>query len=77
MANKQTRRSFSVRTTTHQRLHLHLQQHDPAVSLSAWIEALVTEHLDAAGVPIPSTVKPCKRKPELPPPKIGSGICEF
>ena len=76
MSKKQTRRCVSVRAVIHERLYLYLQAQDPPRPMSPWIEDLVAEQLDAAGVPMPTATPRRKRKPDLPP-KIGSGICEF
>jgi len=75
MAKKQSRRCFSVKRDTHARLRALCE--DEGVSMSSWVEDLLTEKLDAAGVPVPETVAPKKRRPDPLPPKIGSGTWEF
>lgn len=58
------RRAISVRGITYQRLANYLETAtDGPRTISGFIEAMITEKLDAAGVPVPTEVKPCKNRP--------------
>ena len=56
MAKRQTRRSISVKGITYQRLKDYCDTHD--LSVSGYLEDLIAEKLDAAGVPVPAILKP-------------------
>lgn len=56
MAKRQTRRSISVKGITYQRLKNYCQAH--GVSVSGYLEEIIAEKLDAAGVPVPDYVEP-------------------
>jgi len=75
MSKVQTRRCFSVRDVTYERLRVHCEEQ--GITVSAFVEDLVAEKLDAAGVPVPAKADPRKPKADPLPPKIGSGIWEF
>lgn len=54
MAKRQTRRSISIKGTSYQRVKDHCA--DTGQSISGYLEALITEKMDEAGVPIPDVV---------------------
>lgn len=56
MAKRQTRRSISVKGITYQRLKDYCDAHD--LSVSGYLEEIIAEKLDAAGVPVPTVLKP-------------------
>jgi hypothetical protein len=56
MAKRQTRRSISVKGITYQRLKDYCDTNE--LSVSGWLEDLIAERLDAAGVPVPTALKP-------------------
>ena len=56
MAKRQTRRSISVKGITYQRLKDYCDTHD--LSVSGYLEEIIAEKLDAAGVPVPTVLKP-------------------
>lgn len=56
MAKRQTRRSISVKGITYQRLKDFCDAHDKSVS--GFLEEIIAERLDAAGVPVPTVLKP-------------------
>lgn len=56
MAKRQTRRSISVKGITYQRLKNYCQAH--GISVSGYLEEIIAEKLDAAGVPVPDYVEP-------------------
>ena len=56
MAKRQTRRSISVKGITYQRLKNYCQAH--GISVSGYLEEIIAEKLDAAGVPVPDFVEP-------------------
>jgi hypothetical protein len=63
MAKRQTRRSISVKGITYQRLKDFCDAN--AKSVSGYLEDIIAEKLDAAGVPVPTVLKPRPaRKPE-------------
>ena len=61
MAKRQTRRSISLKGLTYQRLKGYCDAEKKSVS--GYLEELVIEKLDAAGVPVPKVLRP------PPPPK--------
>jgi hypothetical protein len=75
--SEQTRRSFSVKGVTYQRLVQHCEKH--GISISAFMETLIHERMDDVGQPrVPSRELRRRRQPRpLSIPKIGSGIVEF
>ncbi len=56
MAKRQTRRSISVKGITYQRLKDYCES--SGLSVSGYLEDIIAEKLDAAGVPVPTFVKP-------------------
>lgn len=56
MAKRQTRRSISVKGITYQRLKDFCDANDKSVS--GYLEEIISEKLDAAGVPVPTVLKP-------------------
>jgi len=56
MAKRQTRRSISVKGITYQRLKDYCES--SGLSVSGYLEDIIAEKLDAAGVPVPTVVKP-------------------
>lgn len=56
MAKRQTRRSISVRGVTYQRLKNFCDAE--GLSVSGYLEDIIAERLDAAGVPVPTYVPP-------------------
>ena len=56
MAKRQTRRSISVKGITYQRLKDYCDANDKSVS--GFLEEIIGEKLDAAGVPAPTVLKP-------------------
>jgi hypothetical protein len=56
MAKRQTRRSISVKGITYQRLKDFCES--SGLSVSGYLEDIIAEKLDAAGVPVPTVVKP-------------------
>ena len=56
MAKRQTRRSISVKGITYQRLKDYCDAQGKSVS--GYLEELIAEKLDAAGVPVPTVLKP-------------------
>ncbi len=56
MAKHQTRRSISVKGITYQRLKDYCD--NGGLSISGFLEDLIAEKLDAAGVPVPTEVAP-------------------
>lgn len=56
MAKRQTRRSISVKGITYQRLKDHCDAQ--GCSVSGYLEEIIAEKLDAAGVPVPTVLKP-------------------
>lgn len=63
MAKRQTRRSISVKGITYQRLKDYCEAY--GLSVSGYLEDIIAEKLDAAGVPVPTVVKhePVPQKP--------------
>jgi hypothetical protein len=55
MAKRQTRRSISVKGITYQRLKDFCDTNQ--LSVSGYLEEIIAERLDAAGVPIPTVLK--------------------
>jgi hypothetical protein len=55
MAKRQTRRSISVKGITYQRLKDFCDTN--ALSVSGYLEEIIAERLDAAGVPVPTVLK--------------------
>lgn len=64
MAKRQTRRSISVKGITYQRLKDYCEAY--GLSVSGYLEEIIAEKLDAAGVPVPTVVKPQRPQPKLP-----------
>ncbi len=60
MAKRQTRRSISVKGITYQRLKDFCEA--SGLSVSGYLEDIIAEKLDAAGVPVPTIVKPRSQK---------------
>ncbi len=56
MAKRQTRRSISVKGITYQRLKDFCDANDKSVS--GFLEEIIADRLDAAGVPVPTVLKP-------------------
>jgi hypothetical protein len=56
MAKRQTRRSISVKGITYQRLKDYCDAQNKSVS--GYLEEIIAEKLDAAGVPVPTVLKP-------------------
>ena len=65
---RHTRRSISLKGITYQRLKNHCE--DEGFSISGYLETVIAEKLDAAGVPVPTKLEP--RKP--PPPPVADDI---
>ncbi len=63
MAKRQTRRSISVKGITYQRLKDYCEA--CGLSVSGYLEEIIAEKLDAAGVPVPTVVKQ-RPQPKLP-----------
>ncbi|MEE9382413.1 MAG: hypothetical protein V3V08_03250 [Nannocystaceae bacterium] len=63
MAKRQTRRSISVRGVTYQRLKNFCDAE--GLSVSGYLEEIIAERLDAAGVPIPTVVIPRHVPPKV------------
>jgi len=61
MAKRQTRRSISVKGITYQRLKDFCDAHNKSVS--GYLEDIIAEKLDAAGVPVPTVLKPRPSRP--------------
>ncbi len=61
MARKQTRKAISVKGITYQRLKNYCSEQGRSVS--GYLEEIIAEKLDAAGVPVPKRVEPKERKP--------------
>ena len=55
MAKRQTRRSISVKGITYQRLKDYCDA--TGCSVSGYLEEIIAEKLDAAGVPVPTVLK--------------------
>ncbi len=55
MAKRQTRRSISVKGITYQRLKGYCDENN--LSVSGYLEEIIAEKLDAAGVPVPTVLK--------------------
>jgi hypothetical protein len=71
MAKRQTRRSISVKGITYQRLKDFCDNN--ALSVSGYLEEIIAERLDAAGVPVPTVLKARpERKAEEQPEEIVS-----
>jgi hypothetical protein len=71
MAKRQTRRSISVKGITYQRLKDFCDTNN--LSVSGYLEEIIAERLDAAGVPVPTVLKARpERKPETQPEEIVS-----
>ena len=63
MAKRQTRRSISVKGITYQRLKDYCDA--TGCSVSGYLEEIIAEKLDAAGVPVPTVLKARQeRKPD-------------
>lgn len=56
MAKRQTRRSISVKGITYQRLKDYCDAEGRSVS--GLLEEIIAERLDAAGVPVPTVLRP-------------------
>ena len=56
MAKRQTRRSISVKGITYQRLKDYCDAEGRSVS--GFLEDIIAEKLDAAGVPVPTVLRP-------------------
>ena len=56
MAKQQTRRSISVKGITYQRLKDYCD--GQRQSVSGFLEEIIAQKLDAAGVPVPTVLKP-------------------
>jgi hypothetical protein len=71
MAKRQTRRSISVKGITYQRLKDFCDTNN--LSVSGYLEEIIAERLDAAGVPVPTVLKARpERKSEEQPEEIVS-----
>jgi hypothetical protein len=71
MAKRQTRRSISVKGITYQRLKDFCDTN--SLSVSGYLEEIIAERLDAAGVPVPTVLKARpERKAEEQPEEIVS-----
>ena len=71
MAKRQTRRSISVKGITYQRLKDYCDTNN--ISVSGFLEDIIAERLDAAGVPVPTVLKARpERKAEVPAEEIVS-----
>ncbi|NVB38077.1 hypothetical protein G6O69_09560 [Pseudenhygromyxa sp. WMMC2535] len=71
MAKRQTRRSISVKGITYQRLKDYCDAN--GFSVSGYLEEIIAEKLDAAGVPVPTVLKARpQRQPETEPEEIVS-----
>ena len=71
MAKRQTRRSISVKGITYQRLKDYCDA--TGVSVSGYLEEIIAEKLDAAGVPVPTVLRARpERKAEVPAEEIVS-----
>lgn len=56
MAKRQTRRSISVKGITYQRLKNYCE--GQGLSVSGYLEDIISQRLDAANVPVPERVEP-------------------
>lgn len=70
MPKRQTRRACSVKGITYQRLKDYCDAQKRSVS--GYLEEIIAEKLDAAGVPVPTVLRPHKSKNERPPEEIAS-----
>jgi hypothetical protein len=71
MAKRQTRRSISVKGITYQRLKDFCDTNN--LSVSGYLEEIIAERLDAAGVPVPTVLKARpERKADTQPEEIVS-----
>ena len=70
MPKRQTRRACSVKGITYQRLKDYCDAQNRSVS--GYLEEIIAEKLDAAGVPVPTVLRPCKSKNERLPEEIAS-----
>jgi hypothetical protein len=71
MAKRLTRRSISVKGITYQRLKDFCDNN--GLSVSGYLEEIIAERLDAAGVPVPTVLKARpERKSEEQPEEIVS-----
>lgn len=71
MAKRQTRRSISVKGITYQRLKDYCDAN--GCSVSGYLEEIIAEKLDAAGVPVPAVLKARpQRKSDTQPEEIVS-----
>ena len=64
MAKRQTRRSISVKGITYQRLKDFCDA--KGRSVSGYLEEIIAERLDAAGVPVPTVLKPRPTRKQEP-----------
>lgn len=64
MAKRQTRRSISIKGITYQRLKDYCDAQK--MTVSGYLEEILAEKLDAAGVPVPTALRP--RDPKTRPP---------
>lgn len=77
-SRRQNRKEVSVRGLTHARLKIYCETR--GLTISGFIEQLANEALDAKGVPrveAKDVVFPRRKRNEMQPPKIGSGVHEF
>lgn len=72
MATRKTRRSISVKGITYQRLRDYCDA--TGASVSGYLEEIIAEKLDAAGVPVPAVLK-VKPRP-MPEPVYSEDIPE-
>jgi hypothetical protein len=70
---KQTRCAINIRGIVYERLRRHCEATGQA--MSAFLEEVIAENLDAQGVPIATTAK--AKTPKPPPPVNGGGIVQF
>lgn len=64
MAKRQTRRAISVKGLTYQRLKKHCEENK--VSISGYVEGLITAKLDSLGVPEETVLEPRPRPSRRP-----------
>lgn len=68
MAKRQTRRSISVKGLTYQRLKNYCEAQ--GLSVSGYIEDIISQRLDAANVPVPERVDPRPQQQRIEPEEI-------
>ena len=70
MAKRQTRRSISIKGINYQRLKDFCDENGRSVS--GFLEDIIAEKLDAAGVPVPTVLRPRPGRPKARTEEISS-----